>query len=151
IDTRIRQSLNLVTLGTDLLISGRTMLVLSGTRKTTAIDDKETFLGHDLANALNQHSDTELLELRYKLTPLTTLVVASDATQDRFASDQLRNADSMAVRPGFEFKPFALISGKVSVGYRHFNVLSERVQDFQGPVANVDAKYTLTTTTQISA
>jgi hypothetical protein len=151
IDTRIRQSLNLVTLGTDVVLSGRSMLVLSATRSTMAIDQQETFLGSNLADALNRHTDTETLELRYKLTPLTTLVVASDATQDRFAVDRLRNADSIAVRPGFEFKPFALVAGKVSVGFRHFNVLNDRVPDYQGPVANVDVRYTLTTTTQLAA
>jgi putative beta-barrel porin BBP2 len=149
IDTRVRAVSNLATLGTDLILSGRTTLVLSGTRTTTAFDQNETFLGSDLANALNRHSDTEQLELRYRLTPLTTLVVASDAVQDRFENDRLRNTDSIAVRPGFEFKPFALISGKASVGFRHFNVLNDRVQDYQGPVANVDASYTLTTSTQI--
>jgi len=140
---------DLATLGTYVVLSGRTTLVLSGTRTTTAFGENETFLGSDLAAALNRYSDTEQLELRYRLTPLTTLVVASDAVQDRFATDRLRNTDSIAVRPGFEFKPFALISGKVSVGFRHFNVLNDRVQDYQGPVANVDASYTLTTSTQI--
>jgi hypothetical protein len=149
IDTRVRGVNNLATLGTDVMLSGRTTLVLSATRLTTAFDQNDTFLGADLANALNRYSDTEQLELRYRLTPLTTLVVASDAVQDRFTNDRLRNTDSIAVRPGFEFKPFALISGKVSVGFRHFNVLNDRVQDFQGPVANVDASYTLTTSTQI--
>jgi hypothetical protein len=149
IDTRVRAVTDLATLGTYVVLSGRTTLVLSGTRTTTAFGENETFLGSDLAAALNRYSDTEQLELRYRLTPLTTLVVASDAVQDRFATDRLRNTDSIAVRPGFEFKPFALISGKVSVGFRHFNVLNDRVQDYQGPVANVDASYTLTTSTQI--
>lgn len=149
IDLRVRGVTNLATLGTDVMLSGRTTLVLSGTRTTTAFAEQETFLGTDLANALNRYSDTEQLQLRYRLTPLTTLIIASDAVQDRFTNDRLRNTDSMAIRPGFEFKPFALISGKVSVGYRHFNVLSDRVQDFQGPVANVDASYTATTSTQI--
>jgi putative beta-barrel porin BBP2 len=151
IDARVRASTNLATLGTDLRFSGKTTLVLSGTRTTTAFDQKETFLGNDLASALNRHSDTEVLEFRYRLTPLTTFVLASDANQDRFEIDHLRNTDSFAVRPGFEFKPFALISGKVFVGFRHFNVLNEQVQDFQGAVAVVDAKYTLTTSTQLGA
>jgi len=151
IDSRARSSTNLGTLGTRLDFSGTTSVILSGTRMTTAFDEKETFLGSELANALNRHSDTEQLELRYRLTPLTTLVVTTDATQDRFDHERLRNSDSYAVKPGFEFKPFALISGKVSVGFRHFNVLNDSVEDFQGLVAAVDAKYTLTTSTQIAA
>jgi hypothetical protein len=149
IDARVRATTILATLGTDLVLSGRTVLVLSGTRTTTAFNAQESFLGNDLANALNRYSDTETLELRYRLTPLTTLIVGSDAVQDRFTNDRLRNTNSIAVRPGFEFKPFALISGKVSVGFRQFNVLNDRVQDYQGPVANVDASYTVTTSTLI--
>jgi hypothetical protein len=151
IDSRARLSTNLVTLGTRLDFSGTTGLILSGTRMTTAFDEKETFLGSELANALNRHSDTEQLELHYRLTPLTSLVVTTEATQDRFDHDRLRNSDSYAVKPGFEFKPFALISGKVSAGFRHFNVLNDSVEDFQGLVAAIDAKYTLTTSTRIAA
>lgn len=151
IDSRARASINVAALGTDLRLSGKTTLVLSGARTTTAFDQGETFLGSELAEALNRRSDTELLQVRYLLTPLTMVVVNTEAIQDRFAHDRLRNADSITVRPGFEFKPFALISGSVSVGFRHFNVLDESVPDYQGVVANVNVKYTLTTTTQIAA
>jgi len=151
IDSRARASTNAVTLGTDLRFSGKTMATLSGTRAGIAFDEKETFLGSELAAALNRHSDTETAQLKYALTPLTTLVMTADAVQDRFDHDRLRNADSFSVRPGFEFKPFALISGKVSVGIRHFNALNDSVRDFQGAVATVDVKYTLTTSTQLTA
>ena len=151
IDARARASTNIAGFGTEFHISGTSALLLSGTRTTTAFDDKETFLGNELAQALNRRSDTELLELRYNLTPLTTLVVVSEATQDRFAHEDLRNSDSYAVKPGFQFKPFALIAGDVSVGYRHFNVLNDSVQDFSGVVAAVDARYTMTTSTQLTA
>src|SRR5262249_4406872 len=116
IDTRVRAVTDLATLGTDVILSGRTTLVLSGTRTTTAFGQTQTFPATDLAHALNRRSDTEQLELRYRLTPLTTLVVASDAVQDRFANERLRNTDSIAIRPRFEFKPLALIAGSVSVG-----------------------------------
>lgn len=151
IDARARASTNLATLGTDVRLSGKTTLVLSGTRTTLAYDRSETFLGTDLAASLNRHSDGELGQLRFALTPLTTLVFTGEAVQDRFDTERFRNADSFSVRPGFEFKPFALISGKVSVGYRHFNVLSDAIKDYQGVVANVDARYMLTTSTQVTA
>jgi hypothetical protein len=151
IDARVRASNNVATLGTNLTLTGKTMLVLSASRSTTAFDQQETFLGTDLAEALNRHTDTEVLQLHYRLTPLTTVVISADAAQDRFDHDRLRNTDSIAIRPGFEFKPFALIAGTVSVGVRHSNVLNNSVQDFQGLVAAVDARYTLTTSTQVSA
>lgn len=151
IDSRARASINVAAVGTDLRLSGKTTLVLSGARTNTAFDQRETFLGSELADALNRRSDTELLQVRYMLTPLTMMVVNTEAVQDRFEHDRLRNADSIAVRPGFEFKPFALISGGVSVGFRHFNALNESVRDYQGVVANVNVKYTLTTSTQLAA
>jgi putative beta-barrel porin BBP2 len=151
IDSRARASTEIATIGTELRVSGKTTLVLSGTRTTMAFDQDETFFGTALAEALNRHSDTELLQVRYGLTPLTTFVLNGEASQDRFAHDSLRNADSISVRPGFEFKPFALIAGTVSVGFRHFNVLNDSIQDYQGLVAAVDARYTLTTSTQLTA
>ena len=122
------------------------MLVFSGSRTNIAFDQKETFLGVALASALNRRTDTERLQLRYELTPLTTLVVNSDAIQDRFEFSRTRNGDSIRIVPGFEFKPFALISGTVAVGVRHFNALNEALPDYNGVVANVDAKYVLSAT-----
>jgi hypothetical protein len=150
IDARARASTNVATLGSDFRLSGKTTLVLSGTRANLAYDQRETFLGSPLAQSLNRHTDGETAQIRYGLTPLTTFVFTSEAIQDRFDHERFRNADSFSVRSGFEFKPFALISGKASVGFRHFNVLSDAIQDYQGVIASVDTKYLLTTTTQIT-
>jgi hypothetical protein len=146
IDSRARSATNTVTLGTDLRLSGKTTFVLSGSRTTTAFDQHETFLGAALAQALNRRSDIERLQFRYALTPLTTLVVNNDAIQDRFDFEPARDADSFRVLPGFEFKPSALISGAVAVGFRHFNARDETFPDFNGVVASVDARYTLAAT-----
>jgi hypothetical protein len=47
---------------------------------------------------------------------------------------------------GFEFKPFALISGNGVVGYRRFRTLSALVPDYSGPVASADLAYALRAT-----
>jgi hypothetical protein len=151
IDSRARASTNGVTLGSQLVLSGKTTAVLSVSRSTIAFDQHETFLGSELAASLNHYTDGEAAQLRYRLTPLTTLLMSADAMQDRFDHDRLRNTDSFSVRSGFEFKPHALISGTVTAGFRHFNVLSDVVPDYHGPVAAVDAKYLLTTSTQLKA
>ena len=143
IDSRSRAAINHVTLGSALRLSGKTMFVLSGARTITAFDQRATFLGATLAQALNRRPDMEQLQFRYELTPLTTLVVNSDAIQDRFEFTKTRNADSIRIMPGFEFKPFALISGAVAVGVRHFNGLNEALPDYNGIAANVNAKYTV--------
>lgn len=141
IDSRAHQRFNAFRMGTSVRLSGITSLVLTGTRATTAYDENETFLGADLANALNRESQSEELQLRFKLTTLTTLVLGADAVQDRFKFDSIRDANSVRVMPGFELKPSALISGRAFVGVRRFQALSQAVPDYQGIVASVDATY----------
>jgi hypothetical protein len=146
IDSRSRAATNKVALGTALRLSANTSVVLTGARTITAFDQSATFLGATLAQELNRRSDLEQLQFRYELTPLTTLIVNSDAIQDRFEFAKNRNADSLRFMPGFEFKPLALISGAVAVGFRHFNGLREELPDYNGVVASVNARYVLTAT-----
>ena len=141
IDSRAHQRFNAYRMGTSVRFSGITTLVLTGTRSTTAFDENETFLGADLARALNRESQSEEVQLRFKLTSLTTLVVGADAVQDRFKFDSIRDANSVRVMPGFELRPSALISGTVFVGVRRFQALSQSVPDYQGLIAAVDATY----------
>ena len=141
IDSRAHLRSNAIGLGTEFHLSAKTSAVLTATRSAFAFDEGETFLGADLATALNRHSDAEALQLRFKLTSLTTFVAGAEAIQDRFTFGPVRNADSIKVLPGFEFKPSALISGKVFVGFRRFNALDETLPDFAGAIAAVDATY----------
>jgi hypothetical protein len=116
IDSRAHLRSHAVGLGTEFRLSSKTSAVLTATRSDFAFDEGETFLGADLATALNRHSDAEALQLRFKLTSLTTFVAGAEAIQDRFTFGPVRNADSTLL-PGFEFKPSALISGKCSSGF----------------------------------
>ena len=141
IDTYARQRTTAVGLGADVDLGGKTKLTLLGTHGAFSFDQAEAFLGVALAPALNRTSDAEQLVVRYKLTPLTTFVVSGQGIQDRFALEPLRNSNSIKILPGLEFKPFALISGTVSVGYRWFSALDKTMPDYQGVVASVDAKY----------
>jgi hypothetical protein len=68
-------------------------------------------------------------------------VVRGELGRDRFKTARLRNGDSLTVMPGFEFKPFALISGEVFVGYRHFDARETALPDFTGLAAEVKAAY----------
>ena len=141
IDSRLRQTEQNVELGTEVALSGQMRLVLSGARSRTAFDDQESVLAAELATALNRRSNAEKIQLRYKLTTLTTFVVNAEAVQDRFEGDALRDANSIAVQPGFEMKPSALVSGRVLVGVRVFEPLRTIIPAYRGPVASVDATY----------
>lgn len=146
IDSRARLDSRTVGFGTDIHASSKTMFVLTASREWAKYDENQTFLGVDLGARLNHRSDTEQLDARVKLTPLTTLVVRTRAVQDRFDEDVVRNTDSYSVMPGFELQSQALISGEVFVGVRRFTTLSSAVPDYSGLVALVRAKYTVAAT-----
>ena len=141
IDSRARRRDDSVSAGTELRISGRTALAFSLHRFNARYDQDETFLGTTLSDALDRREEAARLQLRYALTPLTTLVVNTEVGRDRFTTRRLRDADSLRVMPGFELNPLALISGRVFVGYRRFTPLASSLPSYRGIVAAVDATY----------
>jgi len=141
IDSRVHLRTTGGGLGTTVRLSGITSLVLAGGRSELAFDDDEVFLGSNLAKALNRRTDAEQMQLRFKLTSLTTFVIVGEALQDRFTFDRTRNANSIKVLPGFELRPAALISGRVFVGVRQFDALNTNIPDYTGPIASVEAAY----------
>jgi Putative beta-barrel porin 2 len=141
IDSRSRRRDDSLTVGTKLRFSGKTELVATVERANAKYDESETFVGATLAEQLNRREERAELQFRYALTPLTTFVVRSEVGRDRFALTSLRNSESVRVMPGFEFKPFALISGQVFVGYRRFDPLEAALPDHAGVVASVNATY----------
>ena len=141
IDSRARRRDDSVGFGTGLRLSGKTELIVSFRRSNIEYDDQAAFLGASLAEALNRREETARVQFRYALTPLTTFVVDTDIMRDRFELTTLRDTDSVRVMPGFELKPFALISGRVFVGYRQFEPLSAAVPEYRGLVAAVNATY----------
>jgi hypothetical protein len=145
IDARARLEDRSYGAGTDVRLSSKTWLEVTGKRTNIAFDD-ESFLGVDLAHQLNRRSDSEALDLKVRLTPLTTFVVRSEAVQDRFDFQQARDTDSISVSPGFELRPQALISGEAFVGVRRFRTLSDTVPDYTGVIAAVKTRYTVAAT-----
>jgi hypothetical protein len=141
IDARSRRRDTSYTVGTRLRVSGKTELVGSFRRFDVEYDERETFLGAELAKALNRREEASKVQLRYALTPLTTFVLDSEVGRDRFEVASLRDTDSLKIMPGFELKPAALISGTVFVGFRRFDAKTSSVPDYSGVVAAVKARY----------
>ena len=141
IDSRSRRRHDSATVGTRLRLSGKTELVGSFARANAKFDENETFLGATLAEQLNRREDRAQLQFRHALTPLTTFVVRSELGRDRFRVSNLRDSDIVSVLPGFEFKPFALISGEAFVGVRRFDALDASLPDHTGVVASVNTMY----------
>jgi hypothetical protein len=109
----------------------------------------EGFGSPRLAQALNRRTREANVSFRTALTPLTTFFVQASGFQDRFDFALRRDSNSVVVVPGFELKPLALIAGRASVGYRHFNVRDREVPDFAGVVASTDVSYIIRDMTRV--
>jgi hypothetical protein len=149
IDERALRTVTSGLAGINLHFGARTRIDVDGGRKTYRFD-KTHIQDAALALALNRTEDTVTATFRLTLTPLTTLVVKTEDEHDRFEFSPLRNSNSVLIEPGFEFKPFALLSGRASVGYRQFDALGPGVPDYSGPVAAVDLSYTMRETTRFA-
>ena len=127
--------------GADIHATGKSTFRVEGHSRTLAFRDDQVFDGANLSQELNRTSTSAAVSFREDVTPLTTFVVKSEYQQDRFEFSPFRDANAWAVVPGLEFDPLALISGKVFVGYRHFDTLDASIPDYSGLVANVEASY----------
>ena len=146
IDSRVRRQDRSVGGGTLVRLSGKTTVAAAARRTKLEYDGTVIFNGAVLAQQLDRTVDTQELQLRMRLTPLTTFVVRGEAQQDRFAFETRRNADSVTVMPGFQLRPQALIGGSAFVGVRRFNGSSGALPDFTGVVASVDTAYNVRAT-----
>jgi hypothetical protein len=141
IDSRARRTDSMYGVGTAVRFSGRTSIELGVKRSWSRYDENQTYDGVELSDPLNHRSDSASLNLKFKLTPLTTFVIRNEAVQDRFDVSTVRDTDSYSVMPGFEIRPGALISGQAFVGVRHFKTLDAALPDYTGVVALVKTQY----------
>lgn len=146
IDARARRLDTTGSAGTGVRLSGKTEVVLSYRRGILDYADNQVFDGVELSDVLNRTTDTGNANLRVRLTPLTTFVVRSELAQERFDTETIRDANSIAIVPGFELRPQALISGEAFVGIRRFTTLSDVTPDYTGLVAAVKTAYTVRAT-----
>jgi hypothetical protein len=96
-----------------------------------------------LAIALNRETREIRVTPRWRLSVLSAFAIRTRMTRDRFEFSPVRDSDSFAIMPGFEFKPLALISGEAFVGVRRFDARQAAVPDFTGVVAAVDVIYVM--------
>jgi hypothetical protein len=149
IDDRVEQTTTAGTAGTAIRLGARLELDLHARESRVAFGDATGALA--LADALDRRSATMGVDGRYALTPLTTFVVRTERTRDRFAHDVLRDTSAVSVQPGVEFKPGALLSGSAFVGYRRFVPDETALPSYAGLVAAVKLKYTWRDSTRFDA
>jgi hypothetical protein len=127
--------------GVDIRATAKSTIRVEGHHEGYEFKEDEFFLGTSLRDALNRTADSAGLSLRQALTPLTMFVVGTEYMKERFTYSPIKDADTWRIMPGFEFDPYALIGGRVFVGYKHFQTLSAIVPDYSGVVADVAANY----------
>jgi hypothetical protein len=150
IDARARHYERAFTVGLDVPVTSRTTIGVSVRRTDISYAADAVFLGTYLRDVFNRKLQTLGASLRYKLTPLTALVLQADAESARFRFSPGRDSDTLRVMPGVEFSTFALINGSASVGFRKLDMLGPGMPDYRGPVAAVELGYTLLGATRFS-
>ena len=143
IDTRSRRQEEGYAAGVRAHVSPKTLLTLRTGVFRIAYAADALFNDVSLQQTLNRTTSRHAIEGRYDLTPLTTMTLTAETVRDRFEFSPLRDADSVAVLPGVELKPRALISGSARVGVRRFTPISNTLEPFSGVVANASLTYTL--------
>ena len=119
----------------------RTSLFATYRYSTTAFAADEEFMGVSLATELNGRTGVASAGIETALTPLTTITVLAERSQDRFDSAGYRDADSFRSSVTATFHPLALISGRASVGVRAFRPIGGGMRDFTGVTADVAVGY----------
>lgn len=92
--------------------------------------------GVDLGIALDRDRDHYSAGLRTELTPLLAMTVSASYSEERFAADPLRDAQSWGGTVDFKFAPEAVVTGLVSVGYLDFDPVNPAIEPFRGFVGS---------------
>jgi len=150
IDARSRREERAMRAGVKVRVSRKLTIEAAGRQEEVDFDAGATFNDVNLREVLNRSTRTASVSVRHEITPLTTLVLRTEAGNDRFEFSPLRDAGTLRVMPGVEFKPVALISGSGFVGFRRFSPRSSSLEAFSGVVASAALSYTLLGSTRFT-
>jgi hypothetical protein len=148
IDERASRTLNNYFADVSLNVLASTALDVKVTSAKTAYDPTATFQLVNLADQLNVTSTAVDINLIRKLTPLTTLRVGLNRSQDRYPMNPLRDADRTDATAALRFDPVALLKGDFSVAYTRYSPHSDTIPAYQGLTMSAGLSYTLYDVTQ---
>ena len=140
IDARVRRLENAATIGLAVRVAPRTSARVLIERSAVSFGGRDGGIGSTLGEALDRSRQVRTVGLQYELTPLTQLLVEIQQERTRFKSAPDRNANGIRFFPGLVFKPTALVSGEVHVGFLTYTPENPRVPTFSGPVASVNVR-----------
>jgi hypothetical protein len=150
LDARARREERGLVAGAGVNVTRTLTVEISGGEQRVAFDAGEVFDGTELQETLNRRTRQVAARARLELTPLTSVAVRVDRSADRFDFSPGRDASSLRITPGVEFRPGALISGSAYVGVRRFTPSSDRLEGFHGLVADAALEYTWLDSTRVT-
>jgi hypothetical protein len=150
IDVRPRRLERTIAAGADVRVGARTTLGVAARRSDTAYDDTAVFRGTALRLALNRETQGLTIALRYAITTQTTAIVNAERLSDAFPFAPSKDADSVRLTGGFDFKPRAVLRGGFNVGYMQFRPVAGITHQFRGVVGAADLAYVLRGVTRLS-
>lgn len=143
IDERVRHTNTDITGGGLAKISERLSVEVSGGVARVSYDEGSIFDNTSLRETLNRRTRSASLAFHHDVTPLTRASLRTTYSVERFDYTPARDATNVAVVPGVEFKPLALVAGSAAIGIRRFRPENPLIQDFTGVVAHANLAYTL--------
>lgn len=150
IDIRPRHTEHSTRAGINFKLHDKFSFDLSGRESQLRYDPTADVGGTNLAESLDGNSRTLAADVRFRLTPYTTISLRGDSTHDRFTGNQIRNTNSVGIEPGVTFSPRALISGTATVGFRRFEALDPAVPNYSGLTASAGLSYRLNGATLVN-
>jgi hypothetical protein len=149
IDLRARQIQSTASVGFDADVTALTAVTAWVGRETTAWSRDEQYLGVSLAEQLDRTNTSFAGGIRFRVTPLTTVVTAVEIERDRFDRSPLRDANSVRVGPSVDFDTSAAITGHAKVGYQAFSPLSQGLPHYRGLAASAALQYVFQDATEL--
>ncbi len=107
IDARARHTETAVGAGLEVRVTGKTHVDIAGRHTTYRFAGDQVFEGTSLDQILNRKGTFGSATIRYSATPLTTLTLLGEVSQDRFDGSPVRDNNSFRIMLGVEFDPFA--------------------------------------------
>jgi hypothetical protein len=139
VEARVRRIATSWFAGADAQLTPKTSIGLSGGRADVDFDQDDVFLGMPLRQVLQRRTDRISGSLKIHVTRLTSVTLDGESEFDRFKTSPHRDARSVRVLPGLEFRPAARIRGRVRAGYRWFDPLNNQLAGFGSVIGSADA------------
>jgi hypothetical protein len=119
-------------MGADMDVTAITAITGWVGRSRAWYADDEQYMSFNLANQLNHRTDVIAGGARFRLTPLTTILIAAEFERERFERSSLRDANGMRLAPAIAFDTGAVITGDLKAGFRSFRPLNPSIASFRG-------------------